>query len=119
LDITSYFGESMVNSRQKGARGEREAAKEVAGVLGVTARRGQQFSGGDESPDIKTSLEGVHFEVKRVESLNLYKALAQATEDAGDSIPVVLHKRNHQDWVAIVRLSDLPALSKKVGGLHG
>jgi Holliday junction resolvase len=102
-------------SRNKGKRGEREAAAEIARLFGVEARRGRQYAGTDDSPDIRTSLPQVHFEVKRAESLRLYAALAQAIADAGPNIPVVLHKQNHQPWVAIVRLDDLPQLVRHLG----
>lgn len=35
----------MVNSREKGARAERELAGKLRELLGVEARRGQQFCG--------------------------------------------------------------------------
>ena len=98
-------------SRNKGKRGEREAAAEIRRLFRTEARRGRQFAGSDQSPDIRTGIAGVHFEVKRVEALRLYEALDQARDDAGESIPVVLHKRNRKPWVAIVRLDDLPRLA--------
>ena len=101
-----------MNSRDKGCRGEREAAAEVARVLKCDACRGQQHCGGSESPDVKHSLPGLHIEVKRTERLNLYDALEQAIDDmAEDDIPIVLHRKNHKPWVAIVRLDDLPRLA--------
>jgi hypothetical protein len=103
-----------LRSRNKGKRGEREAAAEIARLFRVDARRGRQFSGSDDSPDIRTSIPRVHFEVKRVESLRINAALDQAISDAGANIPVVLHKQNHRPWVAIVRLDDLPELAKQL-----
>lgn len=102
----------MVNSKRKGARGEREAAEEICRVFGVEARRGRQYSGGDESPDIVSGIPHVHFEVKRTERLSVYDAMDQAVDDAGPNIPVVLHRRNDRPWLAIVRLDDLPELSR-------
>lgn len=99
------------HSRNKGKRGELEAAKEIARLFGVDAHRGRQFHGRDDAPDICTGVPGVHFEVKRTESLSVYTALSQAIEDAGESVPVVLHRRNGQEWLAIVRLEDLPRLA--------
>jgi len=98
-------------SRRKGVRGELEAAAEIRRVFRTEARRGRQYLGTDESPDVLTDIPGVHFEVKRVEALRLYDALAQAAEDAGQSVPVVLHRANRRPWVAIVRLDDLPRLA--------
>ena len=98
-------------SMRKGKRGEREAAAEVRRHLGVAARRGCQFAVTEDSPDIQADLPGVYFEVKRREAFRLYEALDQATADAGDNIPVVLHRTNRRSWVAIVKLADLRRLA--------
>lgn len=93
-----------INSRQKGARGERELAHYL-GDAGFPARRGQQFSGGTDSPDvICPSLSAIHIESKVTQRLNLYGAMAQAIADAGSRIPVVCHKRNGSEWLAILPL---------------
>jgi hypothetical protein len=103
----------MTNSRAKGARGELELAQFFRSVYGICARRGQQFAGGPDSPDIITDLPGVHIECKRVESFALYPALAQATRDASaDDIPVVFHRKNKHDWVAVIPARLLPRFSK-------
>lgn len=103
-----------INSRQKGARAEREAAKELARLFGCAARRGCQFQGGTDSPDVVTDLPGVHLEVKRVEKLAIYKAIEQAVADGGENIPLVLHRQNGKPWLAICRLDDLPELAVKL-----
>jgi hypothetical protein len=100
-----------LRSRNKGKRGEREAAAEIRRLLRTEARRGRQFCGSVESPDVVTDIENVHLEVKRAETLQLYDALEQAIRDAGGQIPVVLYRANHRPWVAIVRLDDLPQLA--------
>jgi len=95
-----------MNSRQKGARGEREAAKFLS-AEGFAARRGQQFAGGTDSPDVVCeSLPSIHFEVKRVEAGNPYNWIAQAKRDAGYKLPVVLHRRNDHEWIAILPATD-------------
>lgn len=114
----------MIQSRNKGAAGEREAAKEWAKVVGTQARRGQQFAGGKDSPDIVHGLgDRIHIEVKRTERGNPYVWLEQAVRDAGGKIPLVLHRRNNQPWLVIVRLDDVTGLAaeiaaetKEVGG---
>ena len=98
-------------SLRKGKRGELEAAAELRRLFGVEARRGRQYCGADDAPDVQTAIAGVHVEVKRVEALRLYPALGQAAADAGENVPVVLHRANQQPWVAIVRLEDLPKLA--------
>lgn len=88
----------MVNSRQKGARGERMWRDELR-EAGFTARRGQQFAGGTDSPDvICEELSNLHMEVKFVDKLNLEKACEQAERDAGNKAWIVAHKRNGKHW---------------------
>jgi len=100
-----------MNSRRKGCRGECEW-RDFLRERGLVARRGQQFAGGTDSPDvICESLPGVHFEVKRVEAGNPYVWLEQAIRDSGTAkMPVVAHKRNNKDWICVVKASDLIAL---------
>ena len=98
-------------SKDKGKRGELELAAELRRLFGVDARRGVQYHGGSDSPDVVADLPGVHIEVKRTERLSLYPAMQQAAADAGDKVPIVCHRANRQDWVAIVRLDDLPKLA--------
>lgn len=101
-----------INSRAKGAAGERELAQYLRDH-GFEARRGQQFHGGPGSPDVVTDLKDVHFECKRVEKGSLYDWLAQAVRDAAGKIPVVAHRRNREEWVAILPLNDLLELVRK------
>jgi len=98
--------------RDKGKEGEREFARELTWALDCDAHRGRQYCGAPEAPDVKTSIKGVHFEVKRVESLSLYKAMEQAENECGDDIPVVGHRRSRKPWLIVVKLSDLSKLVK-------
>lgn len=96
-----------INSRAKGARGERELA-EVLQSYGHKARRGQQFKGGVDSPDVVCeTLPQYHFECKLVEAGNPYVWLDQAIRDAGHKIPIVVHRRKRRQWIAILNLDDL------------
>lgn len=101
-----------INSCEKGKVGEREFAAVLRG-LGFEARRGRQFSGSPDSPDVVTSVEGIHFEVKRTEKLQLFGALKQAEHDAGASIPVVAHRKNRTPWVLILKMEDIPEFIKR------
>lgn len=97
----------MPNSKRKGARGELELAHYLTDH-GHPARRGQQYRGGGDSPDVICPSLPFHFEAKRTERLSLYPAVDQAIADAGQGkVPVVAHKRNRKPWLAIMRLSDL------------
>ena len=95
-----------INSRNKGKVGELEWAAKLR-EFGFEAERGQQRAGGADSPDVRCSIPGVHFEVKRVEALNVYKAMEQAVRDCGpDDMPVVAHRKNRTDWLVTVPAGD-------------
>ena len=97
----------VINSRSKGCRGELELAAFLK-LHGLEARRGQQFKGGGDSPDVVCDdLANIHIECKRVEQGNPYLWLEQAKRDAGEKVPVVAHRRNRHDWIAILSLTDL------------
>lgn len=102
-------------SRDKGKVGERELAA-LFRECGFDAKRGVQHKGGAESPDVVTSIDELHVECKRVESLSLYPALEQAERDAGlEKMPVVFHRRNKKPWVVILHAAEFLALLKKAG----
>ncbi len=88
-----------MNSRNKGKRGEREFAA-LLRAHGFDARRGQQFAGGAESPDVICDALGwLHVEVKRVQKLNLPEACTQALRDCGGRPWIVAHRRNRESWL--------------------
>jgi len=88
-----------MNSRAKGARGERQWRDELR-ANGYAARRGQQFSGSAESPDVVCpDLDFIHWEVKAVEKLNIEDAMEQARRDGASKEPMVAHKRRHRRWL--------------------
>jgi hypothetical protein len=88
-----------MNSREKGKRGERQWRDELR-ANGYAARRGQQFSGSPDSPDvICDGLPWAHFEVKLVERLDLYAAMDQARRDSAGKAPLVAHRRNFWPWL--------------------
>ena len=95
---------ARLNSRAKGARGELEFAQYLT-EAGWTSRRGQQFSGGKDSPDVISQLP-YHIEVKRVEKGNLYDWLDQARRDADQKVPIVAHRRSRKQWVVVMQLDD-------------
>lgn len=94
-----------MNSRNKGAAGERELAAKLR-EYGYNCRRGQQYSGANGDADV-VGLPGVHIECKRVEKLNLYDAMTQAVRDAKDAeVPTVFHRKNREGWLVTMRLDD-------------
>ena len=94
-----------MNSRAKGAGGERELAKKLR-EYGYDCRRGQQFSGANGDADV-VGLPGIHIECKRVERLNLEDAMAQSRRDAREGeIPVVMHRKTRSPWMVTMTLED-------------
>lgn len=89
-----------INSRRKGKVGENEIAH-ILQEYGYSTRRGQQFSAANGDADVE-GLPGIHIECKRVEHLNIDKALQQAIRDSyADElkqgkplIPAVFHRSN-------------------------
>jgi hypothetical protein len=100
-----------INSRTKGKVGELEFAHYLT-AAGFEAERGQQHSGGVESPDVRCPmLADIHFEVKRVQSGNPYSWVEQAVRDGGPGkYHIVAHRRNHKEWLAIIPMEDLMRL---------
>lgn len=90
-----------MNSRAKGARVEREAAKFLASI-GFPAERNAR--NGKSADDIVVpSLPNVHFEVKGDRSIGvgtkaLHDAMEQAVGNSGKRIAVVLWKEHLKGW---------------------
>ena len=101
-----------MNSRNKGAAGERELSKKLK-EYGYDTRRGQQYCGANGDADV-VGLPEIHIECKRVEKLNLYDAISQAKHDAkAKEIPTVFHRKNHSEWLVTTTLDDWMKLYKE------
>ena len=94
-----------VNSKQKGARFERQLAK-VLTDYGFECRRTAQYCGNTgEAADV-IGLDGIHIEAKHCETMRLYEWMAQAVRDAKNGLPAVFHKKNNADILVTMRLED-------------
>lgn len=94
-----------MNSRQKGAEGERELSR-ILREYGYSCRRGQQYCGVNGDADV-VGLPGIHIECKRVERLNISEAMKQAVRDTDIAdVPVVFHRKNREKWLVTMRLED-------------
>ena len=104
----------MVNSRQKGKRGELAAAHLLNSLFPhAKARRGQQYAGTPDSPDVVTDIPGLHIEVKNREALRPYEWLHNIEmERAPGDTGLLLIKRNNLPWVAVCYAEELPQLAK-------
>ena len=95
-----------MNSKAKGGRGEREWAAFCRYHGFTEARRGTQFRGGFDSPDV-VGLPGVHQEVKRQERTEIQKWMQQSIRDSeGKALPIVAHRRNREEWLVTMRAED-------------
>lgn len=104
----------MVNSRRKGSDGELELSN-ILKSRGFQTRRGQQFCGANGDADV-VGMPGIHIECKRVEQLNIHKAMEQAKNDAKkDEIPAVFHRKNRTKWLVTVSLDDFISLYRRSG----
>lgn len=95
------------SSQRKGRTGEIE----LAHILQSYGYPVQAVSFGN-TPDL-TGLPGVHIEAKRVERLNVSEAMTQAVRDSEkfhDGIPILFHRRNRQEWLTTMRLTDFMAI---------
>ena len=99
-------------SRSRGQRGERELRDKIIEIFGLPTRRGTNLTG---QQDIEGGIPGVHHEVKRVERLNIYKAMGQAMGDADEHlIPVVFHRKDRAPWMVTFQLDDIIRVADKV-----
>ena len=108
-------------SRDKGKRGERQWRDLLREFGFLKAYRSQQYSG--KAPDGSSAdvqcpeLPSIHWEVKNVERLNVWAAMAQVLIDRPvGKIPAVAHTKNNygflvtlpaEDFLNILRRSDL------------
>jgi len=107
----------MINSKDKGKRGERLFRDELnaAGFIG-SARCGQQGQGGGiDNPDVLCPmLPDWHWEIKFTQKLQLYKAMEQAvTDSAGKRKPVVASKRKGEEWLVTMKAKDFLEILKQ------
>mgnify|MGYP002563868983 CR=1 FL=1 len=94
-----------MNSKRKGADGERELASKLR-EYGYNARRGQQYCGANGDADV-VGLPGIHIECKRVEKLNIYDAISQAKADSKEGeLPSVFHRKNNCEWLVTMPLEE-------------
>ena len=93
-----------LNSRAKGAVGERELADELV-RLGMLARRTVQYSGksGDAADLIVDGL-GLHLECKRTEQIRMDKWLEQVAHDCHGKPWVIVTRQSRRPWLVVQTL---------------
>ena len=101
------------SQQRKGRAGELELVEVLRGC-GIPAAPGDPASYG-RTPDV-VGVPGVHVECKRVEKLNIDKAMDQAVKDSqrfADGAPCVFHRRNRRGWMVTMKLEDWVKLYRK------
>jgi hypothetical protein len=87
-----------LNSRNKGQRGEREAASLLGTWIEKDLRRNlSQTRDGDAD---LLDIPGLTIEVKRQETLNVntwWRQVCRAADNRGD-IPVLMYRQNRKEW---------------------
>ncbi len=96
-----------VNSKQKGARFERQ----LAGMFrdyGYDARRTAQYCGNTGDAADVVGLPFIHVEAKHQETMRLMDWMVQAQHDANGSgnLPAVFHKKNSCPVMVTMMFSD-------------
>ena len=111
----------VTNSRQKGKRGELEAAKAWEEATGLAVKRTAQVNG-KLSADL-TGVEGLHLEVKRRHRIAALDFLLQAETDcaeegqANGGVPLVIMRQdNDTRWAVMLPLESLSDLVSILAG---
>ncbi len=99
-----------INSKAKGADFERKLASLFREHGFNDARRTAQYCGNTGDASDVVGLPFIHIEAKAQEKMQLYKWMKQAIDDAKANgkghLPAVFHKKNHNDILVTMRLSD-------------
>lgn len=101
-----------INSKQKGARFERELASKLR-EHGYDTRRTAQYCGNTGDAADVCGLPYIHIEAKHQERMQLYDWMAQAKRDAKDGLPAVFHKKNYAPILVTMELDDWMALYRE------
>lgn len=106
-----------VNSKQKGARFERDLARKLREYGYNDARRSAQYCGNTGEASDVVGLPGLHIEAKHQERMQLYEWMAQAKRDAkaggGNRLPAVFHKKNNANILVTMEIEDFMNLYRE------
>lgn len=106
---------AKINSKQKGARFERQLAGIFRDHGFDDARRTAQYCGNTGDASDVIGLPGIHIEAKHVEKLNIYDAVNQAKRDSAnsDDMPIVFHKKNNHEILVTMQFESFMKLYKE------
>ena len=108
----------MANSNRKGKDAERELAHALRAVGFVGARRGRQYQGSPESPDV-VGIPGIHIEAKRYKRIAVCRWMDKALTECSDKPPVVMMREDQGEWMTMNRLVDLWAVAERMAAATG
>ena len=107
-----------INSRAKGAAGERELAGYLREQGWQKARRTVQYAGNPEggSGDVVCENFPFHIEGKRCQALKPEEWMAQAKRDCpAGKIPAVFFRRNgRKEWLVVLTADDVCELARQL-----
>ena len=107
---------SKINSKRKGAVGEREVAH-ILQEHGYDARRTAQYCGNTGDAADVIGLDGFHIEVKRCETTKIWDWIHQAERDhKAEEIPLVVFRKSHEDWHVVLKFTSFLKIIKKSDG---
>lgn len=109
-----YDKMGKINSKQKGARFERQLAS-MFRDYGYEARRTAQYCGNTGDASDVVGLPHIHIEAKHQETMRLYDWMDQAKRDSTGTgnMPVVFHKKNNADVLVTMQFDDWMRLYKE------
>lgn len=104
-----------INSKQKGARFERQLASLFRDHGYTESRRTAQYCGNTGDASDVVGLPGIHIEAKHQERMQLYDWMEQAKRDSkgSENLPVVFHKKNNAEILVTMRFDDFMQIYKK------
>ncbi len=106
-----------VNSKDKGARFERELASKFRDYGYTESRRTAQYCGNTGDASDVIGLPWLHIEAKHQEKMYLYDWIDQAKRDAKaggqDAIPVVFHKKNYAEILVTMTFDDFMTIYRE------
>lgn len=106
-----------INSKQKGARFERQLARIFRDYGYDDARRTAQYCGNTGDASDVVGLPGLHVEAKHCEQMRLYEWVAQAKNDAYKGgkglLPAVFHKKNNAEILVTMELDSFMNLYRE------
>ena len=105
-----------MNARSKGARGERELARELAKIVGEARRTGLMQSQQDAPESDVEWIDGLVVESKRCQRVEIDKwcELNERKARGLSGISLVGWRKNRSEWRVALRLEDVPAFCRLI-----